>query len=226
MESATDLEHAASGSNGRGRSAVAPPRAARVLHVLWTMEIGGAERAVYQLVREQRDRGVAADVLVGRRAGPYGERVRTAGATVHELGQRHALDVLRGRAAIDIFAQYDIVHVHVPEPLLVAIAGRRSRTWRAVYTHRGGVRSHSAAKRMRHALVGHYLRSRFDALSGNTLQSARAASSLYSIPLARIPVTYNGLDLALLEPTRPLDDVLAELPERQGPRSGWGRLPT
>jgi glycosyltransferase involved in cell wall biosynthesis len=194
-------------------TAQAPRRARRVLHVLWALDIGGAERAVFQLVREQRRQGVGADVLVGSHAGPYGERVRAVGATVHELGQRHALDVLRARPAAALFAAYDVVHVHVPEPLLVALAARRSRTWRAVYTHRGGIRDHAFAKRVRHAVVGRALRNRFDALSANTLQSARAAAALYRIPIARIPITYNGIDVALLAPARPLADVLGELPD-------------
>ena len=182
----------------------------RILHVLWRMSIGGAERAVYQLVREQRRRGVAADVLVGSAAGFYGERVRETGATVHELRMRHAFDLIRGRRAPSIYRDYPTIHMHAPEPLLIVLAARCPHA-RLFYTHRGGERRYSAWKRVRHAIAGHYLRKRFHGISGNTTQSANVAMALFRLPPGAVQVTYNGLDFELLEPLRARDEVVHEL---------------
>jgi glycosyltransferase involved in cell wall biosynthesis len=171
------------------------------------MEDGRAP--VYQLVREQRRLGIEADVLVGSRGGFYGERTRETGARVHELHQHGALDVTVARRAAAVFDEYPIAHFHGPEPLLMAFAARERLA--LVYTHRGGNRNYEASKRVRHRLVGHYLRRRFEAVSANTTQSARSASHIFRIPLDSISVVYNGLDFTLLDPQRSRDDVLAEL---------------
>lgn len=180
-----------------------------VLHVLWSLDIGGAERAVFQLVQEQNRLGVRADVLVGGRAGVYGECARRSGAVVHELGQRSALDLRRARSAGRIFGLYDVAHFHGREPLLMAVA-RRQRAVRLVYTHRGGIKRYGWAKRLRHRWIASSL-TKFDALSANTHQSAKAANRIFGIPAEEFRVIYNGIDFSLLEPSRPRSDVLAEL---------------
>ena len=181
----------------------------RILHVLWSMEIGGAERAVYQLVREQRRRGDRADVLLASHAGFYGERCREAGASVLELGQRSALDLSAAAAARGVFAEYHIVHFHNVEPLLVR-AATRVRGPRLFYTHRGGTFRYPPRQRVRYGVATRYVR-RFNGLSGNTAQGARAAARLFRLPPDRVSVTYNGIDFSLLAPVRPAADVLAEL---------------
>jgi glycosyltransferase involved in cell wall biosynthesis len=186
-----------------------------VVHVLWSLEAGGAERAVYQLVREQRRRGREADVLVGGTAGFYGDLLVREGANVHELRQRGALDP-RARRAADICNRYPIVHFHGREPLLVAIAARQTNP-RLFYTHRGGSPCYPFKKRVRHMLIGHYLRRRFDGIAANTHHGAKAAARIYRLPIDRIQVVYNGFDFTLLAPRRPRDAVFAELgDERPG----------
>ena len=111
------------------------------------MSRGGAERAVYQLIREQRRRAVLADLAVGDRPGMYGERLRQIGADVHELGCRGAWDVVRSSRLTAIARQYEIVHVHGVEPLLIGAVARSGS--RLVYTHRGGVRDYGRVKRFR-----------------------------------------------------------------------------
>jgi glycosyltransferase involved in cell wall biosynthesis len=173
------------------------------------MHIGGAERSVYQLICEQRRRGLAADVLVGSRAGFYGERAREEGATVYELGQKSALDLAAARRAVSIMRRYEVAHFHGVEPLLMEIARRESGAFLA-YTHRGGMKSYSMKKRVRHWFAARCLR-RFDALSANTKQSARAASQMFRLPIDRFKLVYNGLDFSLLQPGRSREDVLTEL---------------
>src|SRR3954452_4637773 len=47
------------------------PGRPRVLHVVWTLDMGGTERAVFQLVSAQRRQGIHADVAVGHVLGFY-----------------------------------------------------------------------------------------------------------------------------------------------------------
>ncbi len=182
----------------------------KVLHILWQMDIGGAERAVYQLVREQRRRGVEADVMLGRNGGFYGERSAEAGAKVFELGQRSTFDFSVAKNATRIMGGYDILHFHSAEVGLTYLSSRVPSV-RCFYTHRGGVFRYPLKQALRYRLVGYYFRRTFEALSGNTTQGAVAASRLFGIPHAEIPTTYNGIDFSLLDPRRSRDEVLAEL---------------
>jgi glycosyltransferase involved in cell wall biosynthesis len=185
-----------------------PSARSGVLHVLWSLDIGGAERAVYQLVREQIRTGMRADVLVASHAGFYGELARQEGAVVHELRQRRALDIPRALTAASIIKRYEIAHFQGREPVLMEIA-RRQRKARLLYTHRGGVKHYSRSKRLRHRLVGRSLGD-FDVLSANTVQSARAASKIFRMPQEEFHVVYNGVDFSLLAPTSAAEDVRAE----------------
>lgn len=186
------------------------PEPLRILHVLWTMEIGGAERALYQLVREQRRHGLHADVLVGRHAGYYGERTREIGAEVIELGQRGTFDFSSSARAREVMRRYDAVHFHSAELGLMHMASRVPGI-RRFYTHRAGDFRYAFKQLMRYKIAGHYIRRHFHGLSGNTAQACTAASRLFGIPRERFSVTYNGLDFSLLAPTRSREEVLAEL---------------
>lgn len=182
----------------------------RLVHVLWNMEIGGAERALYQLVREQRARGIAADVIVGSRAGYYGEKTREVGARVTELGQSGTFDLSVADRVRELLREYEVVHFHSAELGLMKIASRAPDI-RRCYTHRAGMFRYGWKQHLRYKIAGRYLRNSFHALSGNTAQACDAASRLFSIPRDRFSVTYNGIDFTLLDPVRTRAEVLAEL---------------
>lgn len=185
----------------------------RILHVLWNMEIGGAERALFQFVREQRARGIHADVLLGANAGLYGMRTRDElGAAVYELGMKGPFDTKRGNAAREIMRDYDIMHFHSAELGLMRIAARKPHP-RLFYTHRAGMFTYDFKRLLRYKLTGWYLRRHFSGISGNTGQACDAASTLFRVPRERISVTYNGIDFSLLNPVRSRREMLDELKE-------------
>ena len=172
------------------------------------MRAGGAERAVFQLVCEQRRRGVLADLAIASDPGSFGEQLNEAGGTVHLLRCRGAWDIGRSLKLTKIASRYPIVHVHGIEPLLIFAVSRADCV--PVYTHRGGARDYGWTKRCRQAAARPYVR-RFAAISGNTTHSAYVVARWLGLPVERIAVVHNGLNFALLEPTRTRADVLAEL---------------
>ena len=184
-----------------------PPPA--IAQVLWSMGIGGAERALYQLVCGLRAQGLQVDVLLSSTAGLYGDRLRAEGVPIIELGQRSGLDVAVARRARAILARYDVIHFHSADLLLVREATQLGRS-KLFYTHRAGRFNYSARRALKYEAVGHFLRKSFS-VAANTQQAAHAASSLFRIPLDEIQVVYNGLDFSLLDPTRPREEVREEL---------------
>ena len=72
-------------------------RPLRIVHCLWEGEVGGTQRAVYQLVREQlRDPSIEPAALFAQARGPYVEAARELAAPVLELdlSSGHALGEL------------------------------------------------------------------------------------------------------------------------------------
>jgi glycosyltransferase involved in cell wall biosynthesis len=197
-------------AHGReGDSAAVAQR--RVLHCLWDGGIGGTQRAVYQLVREQlRDPALAPAVLFAKGVGPYWERTKGLGCPTV------VLDLPHGRALghLPLIARrlrpFAIHHFHSAEPLLMlasALSGSACR----VYTHRGGTIDYPPKKKLQYGLVGLLLRRSFHGLSGNTRWAAGCAAELFHLPAERFQVTYNGLEFGLLKPRRPAIEMRMEL---------------
>lgn len=186
-------------------------RSLRIVHCLWDGEVGGTQRAVYQLVREQlRDPSLEPAALFAQARGPYVEAARGLACPVFEfdLSSGHALRELdRPIAAL---RRFDVHHFHSAEPLLM-LASLRCRGARRVYTHRGGLVRYPARKRVQYAIAGAMLRRGFNGLSGNTRHATRCASRLFRIDPRAFQVTYNGVEFELLEPSRSADETRAEL---------------
>jgi glycosyltransferase involved in cell wall biosynthesis len=186
-------------------------RPIRVVHALWNGEIGGAERAVYQLVRAQLRQGdVEPAILFARGRGHYWRESHSLGCDVVNLDLRH------GHAVDEIFRvaramrTFDVHHFHSPEPLLM-LASILGTDATRVYTHRGGFIRYGLSKRLRHEVTGALLRRHFQALSGNTRHAARAGASLFRLPSSSFEVIYNGVDFDLLKPRRSANAVRSEL---------------
>jgi glycosyltransferase involved in cell wall biosynthesis len=181
----------------------------RVLHVMWALAIGGAERALYQLVLAQRASGVDAGVMIASTVGLYGERLGAAGVPVECLGQRRSLDIPAALRARSVFARWDVVHFHVAEPPLMLSAALTPG--RMYFTHRAGAFRYPYRRLARYRAAGFVLRRRYDGVVGNTAHAADVASTLFSIPRQSIGVVYNGIDWDLLRPERDAADLRREL---------------
>jgi glycosyltransferase involved in cell wall biosynthesis len=183
----------------------------RVLHCLWNGNVGGAERAVWLLAREQlADPDLAPALLFAQDTGPYAERARAAGLPVVGLGLPSGRSLGRIPAAAEKMRGFDIHHFHTADPLLMLASGLCPGT-RRVYTHRGGTTDYSRAKRVKHGLAGVMMRSFFHGFSGNTAHGADCGSQLYRIDRNRFSVTYNGIDPNDLAPARAPESVRSEL---------------
>src|SRR3954451_12516748 len=98
-----------SANRAQGRPGVSDPPIPmpRVIHLLWSGEIGGAERAVYQLALEQRRSGRAdAAIGFGKARGRYCELARENGVPVVDFGLRSGRDVRRIGSAKRALAAY------------------------------------------------------------------------------------------------------------------------
>src|SRR5438093_7290755 len=112
--------------------------APQVLHCMWSGEIGGAERAVFQFIRSQTQRSHYRPAIAYSRAqGFYGDEVRKLGVEVIDLGLHSDLSVIEARRIKKLISHFEIHHFHAAEvtPMLASVLCPGVRR---VYTHRSG----------------------------------------------------------------------------------------
>jgi glycosyltransferase involved in cell wall biosynthesis len=192
-----------------------PPDAARgpisVLHCVWHGQTGGAERSVYLLARAQmRDPDVAPALLFAQGRGPYWELAQELGCPVFSLDMPNSRSLRHIKRATEVMQDFSVHHFHSAEPPLM-IASARCTGSRRVYTHRGGGTLYPMRQALRYRATGFIVRRSFAGFTGNSVHAVASASSLLGVPEWRFAVTYNGLDFGLLEPTRSVADVRADL---------------
>ncbi len=173
--------------------------------------MGGAERAVYQLVREQlRDPELKPAVLFAQGGGVYETRMRALACEVIALDLPHGHALSHFGKIVETMRPFDIHHFHAGE-LLLFLASLRCVQARRVYTHRAGLIDYPLKKRVLHGILAILLRCFFQGFSGNTRYGARCGAKLYHIPEESFKVTYNALSTDLMQPMRPPEVVYAEL---------------
>lgn len=177
----------------------------KILHISHSMKIGGAERALYQLIRGQVQSDLEPELLVLSRGGYYAEQTAELGVPVQELEQSSGYDSsVRGRF-LEIAAGFDVAHFQTQSPLLMH-AATKLRDVELAYTHRGGQHQHGWKRRLMFWWTGRALR-KFRYLSGNTWHAAQVAARTFGLNENRFCVTYNGLDFSLFQAEQSADDV-------------------
>lgn len=186
-------------------------RPLQILHCLWHGEIGGAERAVCQLVREQlRDPELAPALLFAQAGGLNWKRALRLGCPVITLGLPHGHALRRLPTIVSAMRAFDVHHFHSAE-LLLMVASLLCPKARRVYTHRGGRFDYALKKRLLHETAGILLRFFFHRFSGNTSHGARCGARQFHLPQQWFQVTYNGVEFDLLNAQRSRESVRAEL---------------
>jgi glycosyltransferase involved in cell wall biosynthesis len=182
----------------------------KILHIGGKMSIGGAERAIFQLIRGQRAAGIEANLLVSDSPGYYGHKVSQTDAKVYEIGMKNGWDISIFNRFFKIIKKHDALHFHGPSPALMFLASRRIDC-KLYYTHRAGTFNYPLKRLISYKASGYFLRKAFAGISGNTRHAAQVASHLFRIPHKNIEVTYNGIDFSLLAPQCSSNEILTEL---------------
>lgn len=181
------------------RGAGARPLA--VVHAVLSLDVGGLERVVLDLVREGKARGQVVSVLCLERPGTQAAEAEALGARVLCAGKRPGLDFSSVRRIREILGQArpDVVHTHQAAALLYAgAAARRAGVPVVVHTeHNNHIRKRQARfgrlrTRLLGRVAGRYAR-RIFCVSGDVLGAVRE-HGVY--PAAKSSVVYNGIDLS------------------------------
>lgn len=97
----------------------------KIVHVVYSMELGGAEMLVAQLGRMQRADGHDVTVCAYSKLGPLGEVLRDEGLRVHVMGVAPVAKTMLRYLRLFRQMRPDVVHCHNPAPTLQAAMGAR-----------------------------------------------------------------------------------------------------
>ncbi|MFO0888499.1 MAG: glycosyltransferase [Isosphaeraceae bacterium] len=171
----------------------------RVCHVVLSLDCGGLERIVVDLVRDGRDLGMETSVLCLEKPGVMAREVERLGGAVVSLGKRPGLSprlILRIREKL-AGLRPDVVHTHQIGALLYAgPAARMARVPAVVHTEHGnhlagaGGTARRARGRLLFGLAGRFA-SRIFCVSE---EIAEALASVGGVPRERMAVVPNGID--------------------------------
>ncbi len=108
----------------------------KIVHVVYSMEMGGAEMLVAQLGRIQREAGHDVTVCAYSTLGPLGQLLRDEGLTVHVLGEAPVWKTMLRYLRLFRAMRPDVVHCHNPAPTLQAAIGARLAGARCIVSTR------------------------------------------------------------------------------------------
>lgn len=173
----------------------------KVLHVVISMAVGGAERLVYDMVRYPAFAENRPIVCCMDAVGELGEKLKKEGYIVHCKGRRPGLDlsiIMWLREKI-IEEKADVVHAHQYSPLFYAVpAALMAGGVKVIYTEHG--RFYPERKSWKRSLLNPLLALGVDHLVSISGATAQAMATYDNLPLHRISVIHNGIDCSCMNP--------------------------
>ena len=92
----------------------------KIVHVVYSMEMGGAEMLVAQLSRLQRKKGHDVTVWAYSKCGILGDALASEGISVQVMGEAHPVITMLRYLRVFRRTRPDVVHCHNPAPTLHA----------------------------------------------------------------------------------------------------------
>lgn len=167
--------------------------ARKVMHVLTSLEVGGAEMVVLELLSHMPERASQTCVVTLRRRGPLAERVEALGVRVISLDvptTGGALALALALARVVRRERPDIIHSHNSSPLVAtALATLFTGGIRLVHTEHGRSSTESRAARIALRLAGR----RADHIVAVSHDTAEWSRHRVGLPADRIIVIRNGV---------------------------------
>lgn len=177
----------------------------RILHVVLSMVVGGAEKLVYDMVRHPAFAEHRPVIACLDNLGELGEKLREEGYSVYVKGRKPGLDwsVVSWLRGIIRKERITVVHAHQYTPLFYTVPAAKllGKRVKVVYTEHG--RFYPDRKRWKRSLVNPILAKGVDHLVSISHATADAMADYDNFPRKRIKVIHNGIDVSRMNP--PID---------------------
>jgi glycosyltransferase involved in cell wall biosynthesis len=173
--------------------ATAAPRRIRVMHLVSTLNIGGLEKVVYNLVRLADHRKFDLQVACLGEIGALAKDFEALNIPVHSLGVLGRGTLRSALATARFLRQHrpDILHTHNPTPHLVGALAAKTLGIPVLHTKHG--RNYPGQwKKVLCNRIATWLTRRVIAVSNDAADVAR---QIERVPVKKVEVLFNGIDL-------------------------------
>jgi L-malate glycosyltransferase len=173
----------------------------KILHIVISMVVGGAERLVYDMVKYPAFADNQPAVCCMDSVGELGEKLIKEGYKVYCKGRRPGLDLEMISWLRNIIKQeqIDVVHAHQYSPLFYAVPGALlAGRVKVVFTEHG--RFHPERNSWKRSLFNPLLALGVDHLVSISEATAKAMAVYDNFPFRRIRIIHNGIDCSEMIP--------------------------
>lgn len=189
----------------------------KVLHVVISMNVGGAETLVSSMVKNELYRSNKPIVCCLENVGDLGEALVAEGYGVYAKQRSPGIDwsLINWLKNIMVVNQVSVVHAHQYTPLFYAtIAALLAGRPKVIYTEHG--RFYPDRKSWKRTIVNPLLALGVKHLVAISKATASAMNEYDNFPQGRINVIHNGIDFSRLNPVVDRNDLKREfdLPEK------------
>jgi L-malate glycosyltransferase len=167
----------------------------RVMHVILTLGVGGAEQLVYRMAtrRSNENHTVVCCLLF---VGELGEKLQKEGGKVYCRNHKGGIDfrIISWLKRIIVEEEIKVVHAHTYTPLFYSVpAAKLAGGVKVVYTEHG--RLYPEQSDWKRSLINPLLAFGTSHIVAISESTAKAMSKYDKLPLKRIKVVHNGIGL-------------------------------
>lgn len=165
----------------------------RVLHVISSLEIGGAQRLLSDLLPIQKQQGIDVSLLVLKSEdNAFSKKVADAGVPIISLNVKSFRNPFLAFKVRKVIRQYDVVHAHLVHALYICSLAARGLKTKMVYTEHSTSNNRRGKSYLRP--IEKYIYERYSKLIGISQQTQDALQEWLQSRDERFVVINNGVD--------------------------------
>lgn len=165
----------------------------RVLHVISSLEIGGAQRLLSDLLPIQKQQGIDVSLLVLKSEdNAFSKKVADAGVPIISLNVKSFRNPFLAFKVRKVIRQYDVVHAHLVHALYICSLSARGLKTKMVYTEHSTSNNRRGKAYLRP--IEKFIYGRYDKLISISLQTQDALQDWLQSNDERFVVINNGVD--------------------------------
>jgi glycosyltransferase involved in cell wall biosynthesis len=170
----------------------------KVLHIIWSSNIGGIESVVLNLaMAQQKNDDVKPTIFAAKSEGPLIEKAKEKNIEIISGNfKKGNSNFFKLNECVGLFAKFDILHLHSFNPI-IALAAIKSKK-KIVYTEHGNFafeRKQGLAELISKKLQYYFLNKFTHHITFNSNFSKGTAIGRYQLTKKSLSVVYNGVDL-------------------------------
>ncbi|MFN5347276.1 MAG: glycosyltransferase family 4 protein [Bacteroidota bacterium] len=170
----------------------------KVLHIIWSSNIGGIESVVLNLASAQQNHGIVKPTLFAAKSeGPLFEKAQEKNIDLIKGNfKKGSSNIFKINECIKLFQQFDILHLHSFNPI-IALAAIRSKR-KIVFTEHGNFafeRKQGISEKFSKKLQELFINKCANHITFNSEFSKATAIAKYHLTKKPLSVVYNGVEL-------------------------------